>query len=116
MILLLFCIKKYLDMFNNGQYEKLLKDILNTEEFLKTTQYGPKLGLIRTISLGRVYGLNEFKKKLDNLTKKYPNSEEAEYAMNSLPYLTKIKRICLNKRYLKIINGFLFLIKIKTIK
>ena len=28
-------------MFNNGQYEKLLKDILNTEEFLKTTQYGP---------------------------------------------------------------------------
>ena len=37
--------KKYLDMFNNGQYEKLLKDILNTEEFLKTTQYGPKLGL-----------------------------------------------------------------------
>ena len=83
--------KKYLDMFNNGQYEKLLKDILNTEEFLKTTQYGPKLGLIRTISLGRVYGLNEFKKKLDNLAKKYPNSEEAEYAMNSLTLFNEDK-------------------------
>ena len=83
--------QKYLDMFNNGQYEKLLKDILNTEEFLKTTQYGPKLGLIRTISLGRVYGLNEFKKKLDNLAKKYPNSEEAEYAMNSLTLFNEDK-------------------------
>ena len=76
--------KKYLDLFNNKEYEKLLEDILNTEEFLKTTEYGPKLGLIRTISLGRVYGLKEFKKKLNNLAKKYPNSEEAEYAKNSL--------------------------------
>ena len=93
--------KKYLDMFNNGEYEKLLKDILNTEEFLKTTQYGPKLGLIRTISLGRVYGLNEFKKKLNNLTKKYPNSEESKYAINSLTLFNEDKTDLFKKKVFK---------------
>ena len=93
--------KKYLDMFINEKYEKLLVNILNTEEFLKTTEYGPKLGLIRTISLGRVYGLNEFKKKLNNLIKKYPNTEEAQYAKNSLILFNEDKTDLFKKKVFK---------------
>ena len=42
--------------------------------------------------------LNEFKKKLNNLTKKYPNSEESKYAINSLTLFNEDKTDLFKKK------------------
>ncbi|MDG2397151.1 MAG: hypothetical protein P8M03_05810 [Flavobacteriaceae bacterium] len=78
----------FLKLFDNQKYLKIINSAPEMEKYLKATEYASKLKLLISNSIGRLDGYELWKKELESLIEKYPDSDEANFVKKNIRTLS----------------------------
>jgi tetratricopeptide (TPR) repeat protein len=80
---------KTLESYRNGNYNKVIQNVSFARENFDNKEYHARFDFLKTLSIGKTEDIITYRKSLEELIKKYPDTEIAEVSEDMLAYLNK---------------------------
>lgn len=87
-----------LELYQNGQYGKVLGNCKKAKEQFDDTTYLSKFSYLEALTIGQTQDIVSFRNRLQSIVKTYPNSEVSSQADDILSYLKKTELQQINKK------------------